>query len=43
VFDDIRIDDLIRDLEVEVARLPKLPHPAPGFPPPRASTSCRWG
>jgi len=34
VFDDRRIDDLIRDLEIYVQRLPKLPPPKRGFPPP---------
>lgn len=34
VFDDLRIDDLIRDLEIYVERLPKLPPPKGGFPPP---------
>lgn len=34
VFDDSRIDDLIRDLEVFVERLPKLPPPKRVFPPP---------
>lgn len=34
VFDDSRIDDLIRDLEIYVERLPKLPPPKRGFPPP---------
>ena len=34
VFDDLRIDDLIRELEIVVERLPELPRPKPGFPPP---------
>jgi hypothetical protein len=34
VFDDSRIHDLIRDLEIYVERLPKLPPHKPGFPPP---------
>ena len=34
VIDDLRIDDLIRDLEVIVAGLPKFPPPRGGFPPP---------
>jgi hypothetical protein len=34
VIDDLRIDDLIRDLEIYVERLPKLPPPKRGFPPP---------
>jgi hypothetical protein len=34
VIDDLRIDDLIRDLEVIVGGLPKLPPPRGGFPPP---------
>lgn len=34
VFDDSRIDDLIRDLEIYVEGLPKLPPPKRGFPPP---------
>lgn len=34
VFDDLRIDDLIRDLEIYVERLPKLPSPKKVFPPP---------
>ncbi len=34
VFDDLRIDDLIRDLEIYVERLPKLPPPKKIFPPP---------
>ena len=34
VIDDWRIDDLIRDLEILVERLPKLPPPRRGFPPP---------
>jgi hypothetical protein len=34
VFDDPRIDDLIRDLDIYVEGLPKLPRPKPGFPPP---------
>lgn len=34
VFEDPRIDDLIRDLEIFVERLPQLPPPKPGFPPP---------
>jgi hypothetical protein len=34
VIDDLRIDDLIRDLEVIVDGLPKLPPPRGGFPPP---------
>jgi hypothetical protein len=33
VFDDTRIDDLIRDLEMYVERLPRLPLPKRGFPP----------
>jgi hypothetical protein len=34
VFDDPRIIDLIRDLEIYVGRLPKLPPPKQVFPPP---------
>jgi hypothetical protein len=34
VFDDSRIDDLIRDLHIYVEGLPKLPPPKRGFPPP---------
>lgn len=34
VIDEIRVPDLIRDLERYVARLPKWPPPKPGFPPP---------
>ena len=34
IFNDSRIDDLIRDLEIYVERLPKLPPPKLGFPPP---------
>lgn len=34
VFDDLRIDDLIRDLEIYVERLPKWPPPKKVFPPP---------
>ena len=34
VFDDLRIDDLIRDLGIYVGRLPKLPAPKRGLPPP---------
>lgn len=34
VIDDLRIDDLIRDLEIIVEKLPKLPPPRGGFPPP---------
>lgn len=34
VFDDPRIDDLIRNLEIYVEKLPRLPRPKPGFPPP---------
>ncbi|MFZ5636127.1 MAG: hypothetical protein ACOY82_06020 [Pseudomonadota bacterium] len=34
VIDEIRVPDLIRDLERYVARLPKWPTPKPGFPPP---------
>ncbi len=34
IFNDSRIDDLIRDLDIYVERLPKLPPPKLGFPPP---------
>ena len=34
VFDDSRIDDLIRDLHIYVEGLPKLPPPKHGIPPP---------
>lgn len=34
VIDDWRIDGLIRDLEIIVAKLPKFPPPREGFPPP---------
>lgn len=34
VIEDPRIDDWIRDLEIYVERLPKLPRPKPGVPPP---------
>jgi hypothetical protein len=34
VFDDLRIDDLIRDLDRYVERLPKRPPSKRGFPPP---------
>ena len=34
VFDDVRISDLIRDLEIIVEHLPKFPPPRDGFPPP---------
>ncbi|HUG23508.1 hypothetical protein [Piscinibacter sp.] len=34
VIDDLRIDDLIRDLGRYVERLPKFPPPKGGFPPP---------
>ena len=44
VFDDPRIDDLIRDLEIYVERLPKLPPPKrrlPPPPPPPLGDRCR--
>lgn len=34
VIDDWRIEGLIRDLEILVAKLPKFPPPRAGFPPP---------
>ena len=34
IIDDIRIDDLIRDLSRLVAQLPSVPRRVPGFPPP---------